>query len=104
MNAFTERRKRRRIRLHWPVQLLRRTTDKTIRTTTLNLSSDGFYCFSPEALDLGEVIRCTIAIPSHDGELRLRCRVRIVRVEADPANGGYGMGCQILQFSIASGA
>lgn len=101
MNALTERRKRRRIRLHWPIQLLRRSAQTAIRTTTLNLSSDGFYCFTPEALDRGEVVRCTITIPAPDGELRLRCRARIVRIEANPAGGGYGMGCQILQFSVA---
>jgi hypothetical protein len=104
MNALSERRKRRRILLHWPVQLLLRSAGEAIRTTTLNVSSDGFYCFSPEALDRGDVIRCTIAIPSSGNELRLRCRVRIVRIEADAAGGGYGMGCQILQFSVANGA
>lgn len=105
MNVPTERRNRRRIRLHWPIQLLLRSARKAISCTTLNVSSDGFYCVCPEAFERGEVIRCLIAIPSFgSGDLRLRCSVRVVRVERDFANGGYGMGCQILQFSITRSA
>jgi hypothetical protein len=104
MNVITERRNRRRIRVHWPIQLLLRSARRAISSTTLNVSSDGFYCLCPEAFERGEVIRCLIAIPCcGSGNLRLHCRIRVVRVERDHANGGYGMGCQILQFSVTRG-
>ena len=75
MNVTTERRNRRRIRVHWPIQLLLRSAPRAISSTTLDVSSDGFYCLCPEAFERGEVIRCLIAIPCcGSGNLRLRCR------------------------------
>ncbi len=101
MIAATDRRKRRRVPLQWPVQLLRQDPGQTISTTTLNLSSDGFYCVSPEPVDAGEVLRCSITIPEDNGtSLSVWCRVRIVRVEIDPHTLTYGVGCQILQFTL----
>lgn len=100
----TERRKRARIRVHWPVLLFRTAVPETIASVTIDLSSSGFYCCTDRALEPGEVLRCTIKIPSHDPsgkclERNLDCRVHVVRV--DRTDSGFGVACHIDDYHIA---
>ena len=97
----TERRKRTRTTVHWPVLFFREDTSEAVESVTRNLSSVGFYCLSNAAFICGEPLICALKVPTHDpmaGErvLALECRVRVVRCE--PADGIFGIACQIEDF------
>jgi len=103
-----EQRNRTRLQLHWPVTFCVPRLSDPVETTTQNLSSDGFYCFARIAFVPGELLICTIRVPSHQRNssqnvLLLGCRVRIVRVEATQETGFYGMGCQIEDYWVLNG-
>jgi hypothetical protein len=101
----TERRKRTRIRLHWPVDLFASRDRKGIETVTRDLSSRGFYCLSPVPFIPGERMLCILKAPAHTHEkpdcvLPIECQVRIVHVEPANSDGFYGLGCEINDYKI----
>ena len=103
MVAIEERRKRKRIALHWPVRLFRDLSAPSVESTTENLTSNGFYCISKEPFQMGERLECIIAIPAgsfgyNESPIRLQCRVRVARVE-DQRNG-FGLGCYIEDYDL----
>jgi len=104
-NSFRpERRRRARTQVHWPLMLLRDHGSDAIETSTQNLSSNGFYCFTPEPLKPGESLLCTLRLPAHDpkGEersLSLECTVMVVRAEA-AADGHFGIACRIEDYHL----
>jgi hypothetical protein len=103
MVAIEERRKRKRIALHWPVRLFRDVTTPSIESTTENLTSNGFYCISKEPFQMGERLECIIAIPAgsfgyNESPIRLQCRVRVARVEDQ--HEGFGLGCYIEDYDL----
>jgi hypothetical protein len=98
-----ERRKRKRIPLHWPVRLFRQSSPTSIECTTENLTSNGFYCVSTEPLQLGEWLECIIGVPAgtfgySESPVCLQCRVRVTRVEDQTA--GFGLGCSIEDYDL----
>jgi hypothetical protein len=103
MVALEERRKRKRIALHWPVRLFRDPATPSVESTTENLTSNGFYCISKEPFTLGERLDCIIAIPAgsfgyNESPIRLQCRVRVARVEGQ--QDGFGLGCYIEDYDL----
>lgn len=101
-----ERRRRARTRLHWPVLLFRNYMGKAVESETRDLSSDGFYCLTNTPFTPGELLMCTIKVPTHDPngkhlERNLECRVRVVRVEAQDASGAMGIACLIEDYHLA---
>src|SRR5579885_710339 len=79
----SERRRRARTRVHWPVLLFRSEAAEAISSVTQDLSSCGFYCLATTPVTSGEVLSCTIKVPTHDPngkhlERYLECRVRVV--------------------------
>jgi hypothetical protein len=103
MDAIQERRKRKRIALHWPVYLYREEGDPSIESTTENLTSNGFYCVSNQAFQLGEQLKCVIAIPPgafgySETPIRLQCRVKVMRVENQSET--FGLGCYIEDYEL----
>lgn len=103
MVAMRERRKRTRIALRWPVYLYREQGAPSIESTTENLTSNGFYCVSKEAFQIGEQLECVITIPAgafgySDDPIRLQCRVKVMRVENQI--GSYGLGCAIEDYEL----
>jgi hypothetical protein len=102
-----ERRKRKRIALHWPVRLFRHQGTPSVESTTENLTSNGFYCVSQEPFHLGERLECIIAIPAgsfgySNSPISLQCRVRVTRVEDQTS--GYGLGCYIEDYDLLTNA
>jgi hypothetical protein len=98
-----ERRKRKRVALHWPVRLFRGQEAASVESTTENLTSNGFYCVSREPFETGERLECIIAIPSgsfgYSGSpICLQCRVRVTRVENE--SDGFGLGCYIEDYDL----
>src|SRR5882762_9961002 len=103
MAVSEERRKRKRVAVHWPVRLFRDPAAPSVESTTENLTSNGFYCVSTEPFQLGERLECIIAIPAGsfghaESPIRLQCRVRVARVEDQ--RDGFGLGCYIEDYDL----
>ena len=103
MAVLEERRKRKRIALHWPIRLFRDSSSPSVESTTENLTSNGFYCISKEPFRLGERLECVIAIPMGSfgyagSPVSLQCRVRVLRVENQ--SDGFGLGCYIEDYDL----
>lgn len=102
-----ERRGRVRSSVHWPVSLFHSHQGaEAVESTTQDLSSAGFYCFSKTPFALGEFLRCALRVPANDSagkeaQCRLECRVLVVRVEPNAAEGHYGIACRIEDYRIA---
>ena len=99
-----ERRKRIRMRVHWPLRLHKTNAPETVETETHDLSSDGFYCLAKTSFVPGEALVCTLGVPTHrpngsDHMVSVECRVRIIRVEATQ-EGLYGVGCRIEEYRL----
>ncbi len=104
----SERRRRVRMRVHWPLHLHRRSTAETVETVTHDLSSDGFYCLAKTNFAPGETLVCTLGVPTHhpNGTNRMvsvECRIRVVRVEA-AQEGLFGVGCRIEEYRLLHSA
>ena len=104
MVVTEERRKRKRVALHWPVRLFRSPDTQSVESTTENLTSNGFYCVSREPFQLGERLECVIAIPAgsfgySSSPISLQCRGRVMRVE-DQRHDGFGLGCYIEDYDL----
>lgn len=100
-----ERRRRRRVFLHWTVYLWPRDEMQPYQAETTNISSDGFYCVAPRPFTPGEWIECDIFVPTmadqnDDDLLVLRCRVQVLRVETTGNGDGYGLACRIEDYSL----
>ena len=54
MASSDDRRRRRRLPLHWPVRLFRQPGRSSAESITENLSSEGFYCITAERFKPGE--------------------------------------------------
>src|SRR5207245_10069527 len=104
MDVSGERRKRKRVALHWPVRLLRLGTPLG-ESRTENLSSEGFYWITQEPFKLGERLQCEIVIPgerfgSSESSIRLQCHVTVRRVEN--LRRGFGLGCHIEDYELGA--
>jgi hypothetical protein len=99
----TERRRRARTTVHWPVLLFHDKHDEAIETLTEDLSSDGFFCMSRKVLLPGETLACAIRVPSYSpaadesGRL-LECRVRVVRSGPGNSEGNFGIAFRIEDY------
>jgi hypothetical protein len=107
MASSGDRRKRKRVAVHWPVRLFRASGRPSVESTTENLSSEGLYCITGEPFKTGERLQCEIVIPGErlgfsEPYMRLQCHVTVKRVE--PVRQGFGVGCYIEDYSLASGS
>jgi hypothetical protein len=100
-----ERRKRVRTTVHWPILIFRNDAADGIESTTHNLSSTGFFCFSRTRFDTGESVFCTFRVPSHDPEAKerlwiLECRAKVRRVEPSVREGLFGLACEFEDYRL----
>ena len=98
-----DRRKRVRTTVHWPILFFRNPVSEGIESTTLNLSSNGFYCLSHTLFAVGESLFCTLRVPSHDPEGKeriwvLECRARVKRAEPAALEGLFGIACEFEDY------
>jgi hypothetical protein len=103
MPSHPERRKRLRSHVHWQVCFFGTNVGRTVETTTENLSSAGFHCFSPVPLIAGELVTCRLRVPSRQPSNNghgssLECKVRVVRVEPAGERQSYGVACEIEDY------
>jgi PilZ domain-containing protein len=106
MATSADRRKRKRVALHWPVRLFQPGRPSVVITTE-NLSSEGFFCITKQPFRLDGRLQCEIVIPvesigAEEAPLRLQCQVTVRRVEA--LRAGFGLGCRIEDYSLATGS
>jgi hypothetical protein len=100
-----DRRKYKRVPLHWLVRFFRQSGKLLVEGTTENLSTEGLYCITKEPFKRGERLQCEIVIPgksfgSPEPFLRLQCHITVKRVEHVPR--GFGMGCHIEDYSLTT--
>jgi hypothetical protein len=103
MPSRPERRKRFRSHVHWQVCFFGANMGRTVETTTENLSSAGFHCFSPVPLIAGELVTCRLRVPSRqpsNNGSSLECKVRVVRVEPTGERQSYGVACEIEDYRL----
>lgn len=103
----TERRRRPRAQVHWPLCFSRRGGADLIRTITHDLSSHGFYFIANAGFIAGEVRECTLVVPTHHPNggrpaLPVLCKVRVVRVEPLGDGGFCGVGCAIEDYRFVN--
>ena len=107
MAVSGDRRRRKRVALHWPVRLFRHPEQASVESITENLSSEGLYCITQEPFKPGERLQCEIVLPgetfgSSEPSLRLQCHVTVRRVEH--LDRGFGLGCHIEDYSLDTGS
>jgi len=100
-----ERRKRVRTTVHWSILIFGNDSPDGIESTTLNLSSTGFFCLSHRRFEAGESLFCTLRIPSHDPEGKerlwiLECRARVKRAEPAAGDGLFGVACEFEDYRL----
>ena len=105
MAPSSDRRKRKRVAVQWPMRLFRQRGMPPVESITENLSSEGLYCVTRERFKRGERLQCEIRIPgesfgSPEPFLRLQCHVTVKRVEH--VHRGFGMGCHIEDYSLTT--
>jgi hypothetical protein len=101
-----ERRKRPRAALHCALLITRSAHGQPLETTTVNVSSEGFYCLLSEAVTAGERVECTIRIPARSQDrsdvwLCLQCRAQVLRVDQYGVPGMVGVAFHIEDYTIA---
>ena len=107
MAVSGDRRRRKRVALHWPVRVLREPGVPLVETATENLSSEGLYCISKQPFRTGDRLLCEIVLPREifgcsEPSLRLQCHLRVRRVEH--LDRGFGVGCHIEDYTLATGS
>ena len=103
MFSIDDRRKRRRVALHWPMCLFRESGGPSVEGLTENLSSKGLYCITSEPFKPLERLQCEIVIPATLGlesPIVIKCRLTIRRVEH--LRSAFGLGCHIEDYSLRS--
>jgi hypothetical protein len=97
-----ERRKDARIELRLPILLFGAECENLVRSETVNVSKNGFYCATKEPFAPGDRLRCLLSIsaPSEleDSELYLDAEIEVMRVLVD--SSGFGLGCRISHYHI----
>ena len=100
-----ERRSRVRLHVHWRVFFFRTEPPEVVECITQNLTSKGFYCLSKVAFPVGENLSCNIRFPAYDPgkemDRQLDCKVRVTRVEANVADGLFGIACCLEDYQVA---
>jgi hypothetical protein len=104
LDTVDERRKRKRVALHWRVRLFRQS-GQWFDTTTEDLSSEGFYCICREPFKPGERLGCVVVVPGErlgfaEPSLRLQCHIIVRRLEH--LTEGFGLGCHIEDYAVAT--
>ncbi len=96
-----------RLALRWTVRLRMPGSGTEVQAETRNISSEGFYCISPESVTPGGTLDCAIGIPSPsspDRQHYVHCRCTVLRIEriSDELLGElFGVACHIDDYSVS---
>src|SRR5579862_4195239 len=102
--AMIERRKYERLPLRLPVRFINERGSATCCFTE-NISSEGFYCVSPDPFMPGDLLDVELLLPAHNldrGEKRVRlvCQALVVRIDSTWLGPGFGIGCRIKASTL----
>jgi hypothetical protein len=100
-----DRRRASRVPLQWTIYVTCDGDPRHCRTKTRDISPVGFYCTVDRLIELGEELKCDIAVPLHNPScasdvVYLRCRAEAVRVEKLGAGGACGVAFRIREYRI----
>jgi hypothetical protein len=103
--SLMERRRYERLPLRLPVRLSRSGVMVSAGVTE-NVSSQGFYCVSPDPFVLGDRLQAVLLLPAHNlnqSEMRvcLTCQAHVVRLDSTWLGPGFGIGCRIETYSLS---
>jgi hypothetical protein len=100
-----DRREARRFSMSLPMRVLPREADnKELHASTRDVSYRGLYFIAETTFDVGSPIEFVLTLPqkiSSAGEVDIRCRGQIVRVEAS-ANGHVGVAAKIERYEFVT--
>lgn len=98
-----DRREARRFSMSLPMRVLpRETQSKELRASTRDVSYRGLYFLSETKFEVGSQIEFVLTLPqkvSSAGEVDIRCRGQVVRVEAS-SNGRMGVAAKIERYEF----
>ena len=98
-----DRREARRFLMSLPMRVLpRETHSKELRANTRDVSYRGLYFLSETKFDVGSQIEFVLTLPqkvSSSGEVDIRCRGQVVRVDAG-SNGRMGVAAKIERYEF----
>jgi hypothetical protein len=109
VNGMIARKSERRIRPRAALQLVVHVSRagglRTVSGKTSNVSSQGFYCLVQEPLESGQRVECTVVIPipksgKPDAAVWLKCRARLLRVEAVAGDNPFGIAFLIEEYCV----
>ncbi len=107
MGDGSERRVARRFTMSLPLRVLpREPRSSELRAQTRDVSYQGLYFLAEEPFEVGSEIEFVITLPqqvAQTGDVDIRCRGQIVRVESAP-NGGMGVAAKIERYEFLPAA
>src|SRR5580704_1119737 len=99
----SERRVARRFTMSLPLRVLpRESRSHELRTQTRDVSYQGLYFLAEAKFEVGTEIEFVLTLPklpAQTGEVDIRCRGQIVRVEA-ASNGNTGVAAKIERYEF----
>jgi hypothetical protein len=93
----TDRRRRPRLRLAYPLCIRIPGESICVETKTEDLSCEGFSFISERSFSPHQVLECELVIP---GNLVLRGRAQVVRVVTNRNGGTFGLACRFEDYAI----
>jgi PilZ domain len=103
----SERRVARRFTMSLPLRVLpRESRSHELRTQTRDVSYQGLYFMAEAQFEVGSEIEFVLTLPNHvakTGEVDIRCRGQIVRVESS-TNGNVGVAARIERYEFLPAA
>ncbi len=103
----SDRRVARRFTMSLPLRVLSsESSSSEFRTQTKDVSYQGLYFLAETKFEVGNEIEFVLTLPqqiSQSGDVDIRCRGQIVRVEA-ASNGQMGVAARIERYEFASAA
>jgi hypothetical protein len=93
-----------------PLVLSRSGGAEKIETRTKDVSSNSFYFVSDRPFSPDDRLECELIIPGDqvtsvpEDDLCVRCEARVVRVESQWPQMGFGVACQLEDYTISRSA
>ena len=102
--SMIERRKYERLPLRLPVRFINERGSETCCFTE-NISSEGFYCVSPDPFVPGDLLEVQLLLPAHnpgrdEKRVRLKCQAQVVRIDSTWLGPGFGIGCGLKTCTL----
>jgi hypothetical protein len=101
-----DRRRRRRLRLAYPLRLYRSGDASRTETKTEDISCEGFFCVTNRHFSPFETLECELLIPVQEEglptehDIVLRCQAEVVRVVHQVDEAAFGIACRLSDYTI----